>query len=246
MGLFDRLRNDGSRGAANVWLPPDAARMFEVFGRDGIQRSERTSDETMRLGNLVAAVQQQAWADPQKTTRDVAAFAAPLGGWVTYGATRLLADLVGHSDEPTYQRLLAAGMRFLREREVPLMWLNGNERMWVSANLADETWIAPRTTPPPEIAEIKDYSFGEFRRVATFGFPGGTLREVVIHRGPNYQQFIREVPAEDSHPSDKDLVCEAETAYDLYSQIGRGMGNPTLWADSDLEAFFTYPRPDLS
>lgn len=232
-------------------LPSDIVPLMEMFGCSefdargtGVARGVDTS----RKGTLEADLYFVAQADPDAFVTALATAILPVGGWAAYGASRLIASLLGHEySHPASDEIREEALQWLRDNGVPPMKIA--EVDWVFWNEhggKTEPWLPLRPGFHPEEAPITDLAIGEMRRVAQI-MPDADLNVVYVRRDDDHAYVV----VVDAPHSDEDArrsqfeTARAETLRDLYAEMGAGLQMLPYWCDGELAAFIPYDHPRI-
>jgi hypothetical protein len=109
------LHEHGFVPAGDPVAPPsDPVAQLEAFGRHSFDPMASEFDLLLMWERIAAPRLEGALADPDRFCRELAEVAIPHGGWVVYGAQRLVVELLGGDHR---------GTEFLRMQDAALDWL---------------------------------------------------------------------------------------------------------------------------
>lgn len=235
------------RTSVDLRLPDSIVADLEAFGRYSIRPTEAGALVAERGAYLEPDLYPVALLDPALFCRGMRSVAESPGGWVAYGATRLIVSLLGSTTNDDYDALMTISMNFLRSRNISAAFLNGYENTWWKQHHGTEPWLTGRQAPTPETAQITILGDGELRRLANMG-PGGNNNDVLATRTPEgHFQALIEGPNSGDDPLVGQFVWQsAESLYELYMRVSQSLGSPPCWCDPELAAFIPLPQPDFS
>jgi hypothetical protein len=221
-------------------LPADILAQLEQLGRAAYdpQCYESPWQLTVAMYNL-------AQEDRDGLLTQLAAVVLPADGWPVYGAMKLVMDVLDPKlDQPDFNRIVLAGLEFLRSHGVPTSRLSPNElSLWHRLRGPDTPWLTGRPVPPDRLTPLRP---GEKRRVAQV-FPESKSNVIfVVQEGPD--RFVALVDGEWSAEDPRRVENEwyaAPSLHDLYIRIGDGFQTPCHWADRELEPYFPLPPSTL-
>ncbi len=177
MGLFKRLA-----GVVGTVLQRNGVTVTDIeqFGHHMYDPAECPWPSVW--ADLLDPMYQLYQADQDTFLMTLAAVAEQHGGWVSYGAERLMIDVADvDMEHPAYNRVMNASLGFLRACGVPPMKVTGTEwQSWLASGGTSETWVPRRPTPTEAQAPISDIGIGETRRLAQLAADGRS--SVVLHR----------------------------------------------------------------
>lgn len=137
MSWFTRRR--GSR------FPADMTERLDVLGRFSLDRTTSGIDFDQVYDRCIATFRSDARADPDGFLADLrVVIAEDTSGFVTYGASSLMVELLGYSLRTTdAHALMDAGIAFKRERHLPSACLTGYEwKRWLEVNGPGTWWTS--------------------------------------------------------------------------------------------------------
>lgn len=255
MGWFKGPAQAGGHGGApgshsgGLGLPDSIVEDLDAFGRHSIRPTEASTALSPRWLSLEPDLYPAALADPAQFCRGMRSVAELPGGWVAYGATRLIVSLLENTTpNADYDALMTVSMKFLRSRNISAAFLNEYEKTWWRQHQgAEEPWLTGRLAPTQETAQITLLCEGEQRRLANMG-PGGNNKDILAARTPEGQfQAVIEGPnsGDDAHLA-QFIWYSSPTLYELYLRVSESLGSPPYWCDPELAAFIPLPQPDFS
>jgi hypothetical protein len=132
-------------------LPADIVSRMRTFGRFDFDTLNYQGDAGKIWEGIVAPLVPVAQADPAGFLRDLADAVVPAGDWAVYGGAHLVKEVLsGDQEDPSYDRMMAASLDFLRGRGVPRSRLNGYEwRFWQKTRGRTEAWLEPGPAGTP-------------------------------------------------------------------------------------------------
>jgi len=241
MGLFKRIA-----GLVGAVLQRNGVTVADIerFGRHMYDPDE--SPWPSVWADLVGPMYYAYRADQDIFLMTLAVVAEQYGGWVSYGAERLMIEVAGGDlEHPAYGRIMNASLGFLRACGVPPMKVTGYEwQGWLASGGTSETWVPRRPTPPRAQAPISDISIGETRRLAQLAV-GSCSNVFLVHRASEgHYRWIIDAPQSDDDPRRTQQVhVVAESLHDLYVRIGLWLQVPPYWHDQELEPYIPLPKP---
>ncbi|MDO5287374.1 MAG: hypothetical protein Q4G45_11235 [Actinomycetia bacterium] len=249
MGIFSWLRGGtatlepaGQGRRDPTRLPRTIVADLDFFGRFWIRRTEASPAAEAQALSLCGSLTTYASADPERFCAELRAVAEPVGGWVEYGAMRLIHELLGPLDNPHTDYLMESSLAFLRSRQIPWSNLTADAHSWWAMNLPGVDWLPRRPVPAPGATPISLLPMGHERLVATVEFNSSQF--VVRHEPGAYVAYQR-YPDDLSDPIDF-ADAAAPDLYQLYVAIGTGFTSVPDWVDRELEPFVTVQRGDFS
>ncbi|MGH3158188.1 MAG: hypothetical protein ACRDNF_16650 [Streptosporangiaceae bacterium] len=189
-------------------------------------------------------------ADPDGFLTALADLAEEHGGWVAYGAERIMMEVSdnGNPKHPAYKRIMEASLRFLRSSGVPPMCATTYEWTYWEVSLGGdkETWVPRRPTPALSEAPITELGAGEVRRVARFTESPDSNVGLVEHGQANGYDYVVDARQSSNDPTRSRQVHQtADSLYEIYVQIGLRLQMPPYWYDGELEPYFPFPTPSI-
>ena len=224
-------------------LPRTIVKDLDFFGRFWIRRAEAVPAAEQRALDLCADLEIFAKSDPARFCHELRTVAEPVGGWVEYGAIRLIAELLGAIDTPDTDYLMESSLAFLRSRTIPWNNLSADAHMWWMANLPGVTWLPPKQVPLRGASPLTDVRFGEERVLATIDFNSSTF--ILRREGTEYACYQR-YPGPDEYSEPIEFVDVRSTdLYEVYCRVGRGFSAVPDWVDPQLAPFITVHPGDF-
>jgi hypothetical protein len=255
VGIFSWLRgstatmDDADNGRFGVGrdlkaLPRTIVKDLDFFGRFWIRRTEALPAAEQRALDLCADLEAFAKADPVRFCHELRVVAEPVGGWVEYGAIRLVAEIVGWIDIPDTDYLMESSLAFLRSRTIPWNNLSADAHTWWMANLPGVQWLPPKQVPLRGASPISDVRFGEERVLATIEYNCSTF---ILRRDGAEYVVSQRYPGADEYSEPIEFVDGRSTdMYELYCRVGRGFTSMPDWVDPQLALFVTVHQGDFS
>jgi hypothetical protein len=234
-------------------LPPDIARRLDAYGRcefdvhhTGVARGVDSTD----VGLILADLYPMAQSNPEAFLAELAKVALPVGGWVVYGASRLVSELLDNGFElPIAESILSASLEFLRGLGVPRARIRPYEwSFWTARHPYPELWITPRSGYDPT-ATVSDLQPGELRKVAQL--QPETASNVIYVRRREDGDYVAVVDAPHDVDSPKHGQRgqfewqQAANLVELYAWIGNALETLPYWCDRELEPYIPLARPRI-
>lgn len=189
-----------------------------------------------------------AQSDPAGFLSALAAAVVPAGGWASYGAERLMIDLLGADrDEPGYHAVMSASLRFLRERGVPNSRMSGYEwQYWQAHDGRNEPWLPGQEAPAAVDAKITELQPGELRKVAQVTAESDS-NLIFVRRDDSagYVAVIEAKYSDDNPRRGQNDWHTSDTLHELYQRIGESFQVPTFWSADELAPYFPLARPTI-
>lgn len=220
------------------------------FGRHMYDPFDKASNWPAVWTDFVAPVYATYQANPDAFLADLADRAERTGGWVAYGAERLMHEVSGrtHRSGTAYRRILEASLGFLRASGVPPMKVTGYEwDYWIDSGGDNETWVPRRPTPTMEQAPITDLGFADTRRLAQLTEDSNSNVFLVQRSMDGRYCWVV-----DARYSDEDLRrsqrvnLTADSLHEIYVRVGLSLQIPCYWYDRELEPYFPLKSPSFS
>jgi hypothetical protein len=234
MPLFSRRAQPDRR------LPADILTSLERFGRFSYD-----PQNNQLPGSLEADMYMIAQDDRDGFLAALIAVTAPAGGWVSYGAMKLVMSILGGDlDQSDYNTIVLAGLQFLRSHGVPTSRLSMNEMtLWHRMQGDHELWLVGRAAPPDTLTQLRP---GEMRRVAQV-FPGPQSNVIYVRQaGPD--SYAAVIDGEWSEEDPRRVQNDWHTArslHELYLRIGDAFQVPCYWVAPELEPYIPLPSPTV-
>jgi len=254
VGIFTWLRSgtatvdDADYGRFGVGrdlraLPRTIVRDLDFFGRFWIRRSEAAPAAEQRALDLCADLEVYAKSDPYRFCHELRTITEPIGGWVEYGAMRLITEILGWIDTPDTDYLMESSLAFLRTRTIPWNNLSADAQAWWGANLPGVEWLPPKQAPLRGASPLTDVRFGEERVLATIEYNSSAF----ILRREDYEYVIyQRYPGPDEYSEPIEFVdVHHHDLYEAYVKVGRGFTSMPDWVDPQLAPFVTVHRGDF-
>ncbi len=248
MGFFGGKQQEPNR----QMLPDNIVSVLERFGRYEWDW-QANSMSTEELGSLMGGLYPVASADPDGFLQALAEAALPLGGWVVYGASRLIWELLSPgqgssiSQNPSYRAIMDSAIEFLRGNGVPPVRVRGYEwDYWLSKGGTNVNWLPRIRTPSREEAPISELRPSEIRRVVQITPQPDS--NVILVRQKDDGQYGALIDGKYSDEDPRRTLWEWKSAasmYELYVEIGLSQQTPPYWYDKELEPYFPLPRPKI-
>lgn len=242
----------GERGRqSDRLLPADIVSLMDMYGRSEFDpRGTGVGHDVdpMRKGMIDPDLYPAAQADPDAFVTTLATAVLPVSGWAAYGASRLIASLLGLDySHPASDEIREAGLQWLRDNGVPPVRVAPYEwEFWLEHGGKTERWLRPRVGYRPADAPISDLGIQEVRRIAQLTAEPESNVLFACRDAPHEYKSIIDAPYSDEDPRRSQRVgVQAETLRDLYMRIGEGLQMLPYWCDSELEAFIPYDRPRI-
>jgi hypothetical protein len=127
--------------------PESANRMVADLERFGKHMYDSAADLwPSAWGDFVTPMYDRYRADHRAFLATLAEIAEERGGWVAYGAERLMIEIAGGNlTYPAYRRIMDASLEFLRMNRVPPMMVTGYEwKHWLNTGGDVGSWM-PRS-----------------------------------------------------------------------------------------------------
>lgn len=254
MGIFSWLRggtatlDDADYGRFGVGrdlraLPRTIVKDLDFFGRFWIRRAEAVPAAEQRALDLCADLEIFAKSDPIRFCRELRMVSEPVGGWVEYGAIRLIGELLSGIDTPDTDYLMESSLAFLRSRTIPWNNLSADAHTWWMANLPGVEWLPPKQVPLRGASPLTDVRFGEERVLATIEFNCSTF--ILRREGSEYVCYQR-YPGPDEYSEPIEFVdVRSMDMYEVYCRVGRGFSGVPDWVDPQLAPFITVHPGDF-
>jgi hypothetical protein len=174
------------------------------------------------------------------------AAAGAAGGWAIYGAEVIVDAVVGSpgNGDPARDAIFEAAIDFQHDIGVWWLALSPMEQSFWQEQHPGERWQDEREQPAREATQITELAVGEERPITRFSRADDARGFFVAHRTQGRYVLELDYPADDGNRL-RDGRDEAGDLYALYSQIGRGMRIPGVWADPEFEPFLKYPMPRI-
>jgi len=224
-------------------LPRTIVKDLDFFGRFWIRRAEAVPAAEQRALDLCADLEIFAKTDPLRFCHELRMVCEPVGGWVEYGAIRLIGELLGGIDTPDTDYLMESSLAFLRSRTIPWNNLSADAHAWWMANLPGVTWLPPKQVPLRGASPLTDLRFGEERVLATIDFNCSTF--ILRREGVEYACYQR-YPGPDEYSEPIEFVDVRSTdMYEVYCRVGRGFSAVPDWVDPQLAPFITVHPGDF-
>jgi hypothetical protein len=132
-------------------LPTDIVSQMRTFGRFDFDPTNYPGNAGDIWVEIVAPLVPVAQANPVRFLRDLADAVVPAGGWAVYGGAHLVKEVLsGDHMDPSYDRMMAASLDFLRGRGVSPSRLNGYEwQFWQATRGRTVAWLEPGSAGAP-------------------------------------------------------------------------------------------------
>jgi hypothetical protein len=228
-------------------LPRDIVRRMEEFARYEML-GEASGIDPGQVWPMIGSMLPVAQSDREGFVTAVAETVTPVGGWAAYGASRLVAELIGLDFEgERAQAILEGAVVFLRQHGVPPLRVRPYEwSFWIKNGGTVDGWITRLEPPPPNDPCITELARGEVRFVARLT---GDHDSNTVHVGRSDNgQFVGII---DARRSDEDptrgrwVSTQGSTMYELYMNIGLVLQVPPFWVNPELEHYIPLPRPRI-
>ena len=254
MGIFSWLRGGSTMvdtadygrfgvGRDLKALPRTIVKDLDFFGRFWIRRAEAAPLAEDRALDLCADLEIYAKSDPTRFCHELRMIAEPVGGWVEFGAIRLINELLGGIETPDTDYLMESSLAFLRMRTIPWSNLSSDAHSWWLTNLAGVAWLPPKQVPLRGASPFTDVRFGEERVLARIEFNSSTF---ICRREGHEYVVVQQYPGPDEFSEPIEFVDErSQDMYDLYVKVGRGLTSVPDWVDPQLAPFVTVHRGDF-
>jgi hypothetical protein len=224
-------------------LPRTIVKDLDFFGRFWIRRAEATPAAEQRALDLCADLEVFAKSDILRFCRELRMVSEPVGGWVEYGAIRLITEVLGAIETPDTDYLMESSLAFLRTRTIPWINLSADAHSWWMANLPGVVWLPPKQVPLRGASPLTDLRFGEERVLATIEYNCSTF--ILRREGSDYAVYQR-YPGPDEYSEPIEFVdVRSMDMYEVYCRVGRGFGAVPDWTDPQLAPFITVHPGDF-
>ncbi|MFG2052841.1 hypothetical protein ACGFI9_02320 [Micromonospora sp. NPDC048930] len=214
---------------------------YEWYG----ERSGMAPEEGWRILVTLLPLSQ---SDPAGLTAALARDVTPVGGWSAYGASRVVAELLGPSfASDDAKAVLDGGIRFLRQNGIPPLRVRPYEwNRWVDTGGSVTTWLPLIPPPPQERSGLRDLRPGEVRHVATMT---GDRDSNTIHicRDPSgaYLALIDARYSDEDPTRSRSEWKRANSLYEIFLSVGLALQSPPHWVSAELAPYIPLPRPTI-
>jgi hypothetical protein len=232
-----RLRTSG--------LGPAPVAELEAFGRFSYDPQGSPPP-----GDLEARMYQRYQADRESFLAALAAAASDHGGWIAYGAERMMVSIAGGDvQHPAYDVVMARALAFLRSNGVPSSRLTGYEwSWWLQHEGASQSWLAGKPAPAAAEHVITPLHRGEVRTIAQMTEdPAGNVLLFTAAEPPEQgYAVVIDGPYSDTDPSRSRTVWFTDAdSHELFVRVGSALQSPPYWAHPELQPYIPLPPPDL-